>query len=144
MQQTAPLEIGLPVIDLERMLAFYTAAFSCKEVRRADIPGELSDKIRVTPDGYTNVWLQFPGGEVIKLVRPPKAPAQRPALNYAAEQTGIAYFTVYCDDIAAAIDTAEAHGAELISDRDLAGSDGAVKLAFLRDPEGNVFEYVQT
>jgi len=143
MQQTAPLEIGLPVIDLNRMVAFYTGVFDCKEVRRAEIPAELSAMIGVAKNGYTNVWLQFPGGEIIKLVRPPEAPGKRAVPAYSGTQTGIAYFTLYCDDIAAAIATAEEQGATLVSERALAGSTEGVRLAFLADPEGNQFEFVE-
>jgi len=143
-KQTAPLEIGLPVIDLARMVDFYCQAFSCEEVRRADIPAELSKSIGVAADGYENVWLRFPGGEVIKLVRPKAAPARAPKLAFASETTGLAYFTLYCDDIAAAIAGAIEAGAQLVSEPALAEAANAVRLAFLRDPEDNVFEFVQT
>jgi catechol 2,3-dioxygenase-like lactoylglutathione lyase family enzyme len=143
MKQTAPLEIGLPVIDLDRMVSFYTTVFSCTEVRRAEIPAELSRKIRVSENGYTNVWLQFPGGEVVKLVRPPEAPIQTQPLEYSSNSTGLAYFTLYCKDISGAIAIAEDNRATLISDRALARGDNPVKLAFLTDPEGNLFELVE-
>ena len=143
MHQTSPLEIGLPVIDLDRMIDFYTQVFSCIELRRAEIPPELSRKIRVSENGYTNVWLQFPGGEVVKLVRPPTPPNRSNSVPYSASKTGVAYFTVYCDDISGAIATAEAKGGTVILDRALAQGDSSVKLAFLTDPEGNVFEFVE-
>ena len=143
MKQTAPLEIGLPVIDLSKMVGFYTRVFGCEEERRADIPAELSRAIGVAEDGYENVWLRFPGGEVIKLVRPKTAPAQAPAAAYSSQTTGLAYFTLYCDDIAAAITSAVEEGAELVSEPNLAEASNPVRLAFLRDPEGNVFEFVQ-
>ncbi len=144
MQQVRPLEIGIPVADLELMVSFYTTVFGCKEVRRADIPAELSQKIRVAKDGYVNVWLEFPGGEVVKLVRPATAPSPQTPLTYAAEETGIAYFTLYCDDIVAAVQAAEAHGAQMVSDRSLFEAEVPVKVAFLKDPEGNVFEFVES
>ena len=143
MKQTAPLEFGLPVIDLDQMLEFYTKVFGCVELRRADIPAALSAAIGVAAEGYINVWLGFPGGEIVKLVRPPKAPTRLDQPAYMADRTGLAYFTLYCDDIASAVATAEANGASLVSDRELAGSSEGVKLAFLRDPEGNAFEFVQ-
>ena len=144
MKQTAPLEIGLPVIDLEKMVGFYTRVFGCEEVRRADIPAELSQAIAVAADGYENVWMRFPGGEIVKLVRPKTAPAQAKAKAFSAETTGIAYFTLYCDDIDAAIATAVEEGARLVSEPKLAEATNPVRLAFLQDPEGNVFEFVQT
>ncbi len=143
MQQTAPLEIGIPVIDLEGMVDFYTRVFSCEEVRRADIPAELSSQIRVAESGYTNVWLQLPGGEVIKLVAPSEPPAPAERLEYSSTRTGIAYFTLYCDDITTAVATAEEAGARLLSERTLVDEGVGVRLGFLSDPEGNIFEFVQ-
>ena len=46
MQQIAPMEVGLVVRDLDRMLRFYIDALSMSEVRRADIPAPLSRAIR--------------------------------------------------------------------------------------------------
>lgn len=143
MKQIAPLEIGMPVIDLDRMLTFYTEVFACAEVRRADIPAELSAQIGVAKEGYVNVWLKFPGGEILKLVRPPNPPQLQDHPAFMSERTGIAYFTIYCDAIVEAIAKAEKFGATLVSERVLAEQGEGVKLAFLRDPEGNAFEFVQ-
>ena len=143
MKQTSALEIGIPVIDLERMVEFYTEVFSCTEERRAEIPAELSAAIGVHPQGYVNVWLKLPGGEVIKLVNPPSPPASAERPAFAAQRTGIAYFTLYCDDISGAISRARDRGARLESDPELARRAEGVRLAFLTDPEGNLFEFVQ-
>lgn len=142
MKQIAPLELGIPVVDLEMMIDFYTAVFGCEEVRRADIPAQLSSDIAVHPKGYVNVWLKLPGGEVIKLVAPPEPPLIAPAEEFTGSKTGIAYFTLYCDDISEGIRRAREKGGVVISKEELATGD-ALKLAFLRDPEGNVFELVQ-
>jgi catechol 2,3-dioxygenase-like lactoylglutathione lyase family enzyme len=142
LKQTAPLEIGLSVIDLPLMQAFYTDVFGCKEIRRADIPAQLSQGIRVTANGYENVWMQFPGGEIVKLVRPKDTPVPAVTQEYSADITGLSYFSLYCDDIGGAITRAESAGATLISDAGLA-AENPVRLAFLTDPEGNVFEFVQ-
>ncbi len=143
MQQVAPLEIGIPVIDLGRMVAFYHDVLGCEEVRRADIPAALTQKISVSHDGYTNVWLKFPGGEVLKLVSPPSPPKRRDRPRYLSTHTGIAYMTLYCSDLKRTMAKAEECGAILISDRALTEQEG-LKLAFLEDPEGNVFELVQS
>ena len=142
MKQTQALEIGIPVRDLDRMVTFYCEVFGCSELRRAEIPAELSRAIGVAPDGYVNVWLELPGGEVIKLVQPPVPPEDNSAPDFFAARTGIAYFTFFCADIVEAVEKAEAFGATLASERALLDQEG-VKLGFLRDPEGNVFEFVQ-
>ena len=144
MKQTQPIECGIPVTDLDRMLEFYCSVLGCKEARRADIPAELSQSLTVAPDGYVNVWLETPGGEIIKLMRPPAAPQPRGALEYLATQGGIAYLTFYCSDLHETLAAAEAQGAQLRSDRDLIDPARPLRLCFFADPEGNIIELVET
>jgi catechol 2,3-dioxygenase-like lactoylglutathione lyase family enzyme len=143
MEQTGPLEVGISVIDLDRMLDFYGDVLSCEEVRRADIPASLTQALTASADGYTNVWLRAPGGEVIKLFRAGATPARDAARANLADRTGIAFLTFYCRDIEQVLATAEAHGAVLRSDRSLLSGAIGVKLAFFDDPEGNVIELVE-
>ena len=90
MKQTAALETGICVTDLDRMLAFYTDVLGCQEVRRAPIPAELSDQLTLAPNGYLCVWLQTPYGERIKLMSPPEAPDPDDAPDYLTARRGIA------------------------------------------------------
>jgi catechol 2,3-dioxygenase-like lactoylglutathione lyase family enzyme len=143
MKQIKPLEIGIPVIDLDTMLDFYQQVLSCEEVRRADIPAELTQALTSGEAGYVNVWLRTPGGEVIKLFRAPTAPARDPARRSLGERTGIAYLTLYCSDLEEVLAIAEAHGGVLRSDRSLLSGSIGLKLAFFEDPEGNVIELVE-
>ena len=143
MKQIAPVEAGIAVEDLGRMLAFYTSALGCKEVRRAEIPAALSSAIALARDGYTCVWLKTPGGETIKLMRPPRAPAASGAPTHLTERRGIAYLTFYCDAIGDVLARCEAAGATLRSDRALIADGRPVKLCFFADPEGNVIELVE-
>ena len=144
MQQTSAMEVGIAVIDLPRMLSFYSEALGCREVRRADIPGALSDPLTLAADGYLCVWLQTPGGEIIKLMAPPAPPLRLEQPERLTLRTGIAYLTFYVADIAAVLDAAEARGATLRSERSLITEGaGAVKLGFFEDPEGNVVELVE-
>ncbi len=143
MEQLAPLEVGIAVLDLDRMLGFYATVLSCTEVRRADIPASLTAALTSSRDGYVNVWLKAPGGEVVKFFRPPAAPEQNAARAFLADRTGIAFLTFYCRDIEGVLATAEAHGAVLRSDRSLLDGSVGVKLAFFDDPEGNVIELVE-
>jgi catechol 2,3-dioxygenase-like lactoylglutathione lyase family enzyme len=143
MQQTAPLEVGLVVNDLDRMLAFYIEVLSCVEQRRADIPMQLSRALRTAPAGYINVWLQTPNGEVIKLVKPPQVPVIGRAPEYSSARSGFCYLTFYCASIESVLAVARSRGAVVRSDDwTLSGSVG-LKLVFFEDPEGNVIELVE-
>ena len=144
MQQTSALEVGLPVVDLEVMLAFYSGVLGCVEQRRADIPPALSQSIGVSEGGYVNVWLATPNGEVIKLIAPPEAPRATAAPEFLSTRTGFAFLTFYCSDIDGVLARAEAAGAVLRSDRALTSGEIGTKLCFFADPEGNVIELVET
>lgn len=143
MKQTQPLEVGIPVIDFDRMLAFYTEVLSCSEVRRADIPAELSQSLTAGENGYLNVWIETPGGEVIKLMSPPEPPEPNSAPGQLSARTGIAYLTFYCSDLEATLAAAEDRGAVLRSDRALIAEDRPLRLCFFADPEGNIIELVE-
>ena len=143
MEQTAPLEVGLVVDDLERMHSFYVDVLSFKEARRSDIPAALSRAIRTARDGYTNVWLQAPGGEIVKLMKPAAAPVRNPAATYSSDRTGFAYLTFYCKDLEGVLANARAAGAIVRSDDASRSGAIGVKLAFFEDPEGNVLELVE-
>jgi catechol 2,3-dioxygenase-like lactoylglutathione lyase family enzyme len=142
-KQIAPLEAGICVSDLERMLGFYQSVLGCREVRRAEIPASLSEQIAVAPRGYTCVWLKTPGGETLKLMRPPDAPPERRAPAHVTSERGIGYLTFYCESLRDVLAAAERVGATLRSDRTLIDPARPVRLCFFADPEGNVIELVE-
>jgi catechol 2,3-dioxygenase-like lactoylglutathione lyase family enzyme len=142
-QQIAPLEAGICVADLARMLDFYTGVLGCSEYRRTPIPAELSAPLTLATRGYLCVWLRTPGGETIKLMCPPHPPAAATALDQLTTRRGIAYLTFYVADLAAVLAAAEAAGAKLRSERSLASTPAGLKLCFFEDPEGNVIELVE-
>ncbi len=143
MQQTAPIEIGIRVLDLDVMLGFYTRVLDCREVRRAPIPAALSKALALAADGYTCVWLQTPNGEHIKLMSMPDTPERSASSAFLGDRAGIRYLTFYCSDLVATLTAAEAAGATLISERSLTRDQPGVDLCFFTDPEGNVIELVQ-
>ena len=143
MKQTQPLETGIAVVDLDRMLDFYQTVLGCTEARRADIPPELSSQLTLATNGYVCVWLRTPGGEIIKLMSPPQPPQLTPPAELLTAQTGIAYLTFYCSDLQDTLAAAEAKGARLRSDRSLVDPERPLRLCFFTDPEGNVIELVE-
>ncbi len=143
MDQTAAMEVGIPVLNLEAMQAFYCDVLGCTELRRADIAPELSKGLTTSAAGYVNVWLQTPNGEVIKLMHPTVPASRAPRVDFLTERTGIAYLTFYCSNLDEVLAKAEASGATLRSDRELASGAIGIKLCFFDDPEGNVIELVE-
>ena len=143
MNQTQPIETGIAVIDLERMLGFYSRVLGCKEERRADIPGALSGPLGMAADGYLCVWMVTPVGERIKLMSPPAAPDKLDVPVYLTSRTGIAYLTFYCTGLHDILAAAEGEGAVLRSDRELIDPGRPLRWCFWTDPEGNVIELVE-
>ena len=143
MKQTSALEVGIPVVDLDRMIDFYCDVMSCQELRRAEVPAALSRGLTTGDRGYLNVWLQTPHGEVIKLMSPATPPTLTPAPTALIESTGVRYLTFYCEDIEQVLLLAQERGARLRSDRALLDGQIGVKLCFFEDPEGNVLELVE-
>lgn len=143
MEQTAPIEIGIAVADLDRMLEFYARVLNCEEERRRDIPAAMSAPLAMAEDGYLCIWLTTPHGERIKLMRPQTPPAPTVAVDYLTSQSGISFFTFYCSDLTETLALAEEMGATLRSDRAHIEEDRPLRLCFLTDPEGNVFELVE-
>tara|TARA_A100001037_G_C15064185_1_gene596204 strand:+ start:546 stop:989 length:444 start_codon:yes stop_codon:yes gene_type:complete len=143
MKQTQPIETGIAVVDVELMLDFYSTVLDCKELRRSDIPEQMSSALTVAQEGYLNIWLQTPNQEIIKLMAPPQAPTIRKTPEFLAAQTGIAYLTFYCSDLDATLAKAESKGGILRSSRDLLNPDNPLRLCFFSDPEGNVIELVE-
>jgi catechol 2,3-dioxygenase-like lactoylglutathione lyase family enzyme len=143
MHQTAPIEIGLSVIDLDRMLEFYASVLSCVEVRRREIPAAMSASLGMAEHGYLCVWLATPHGERIKLMSPVTPPVSPEVPEYLTSTTGVSFFTFYCDDLTQSLGHAEELGATLRSDRSFVAPELAMRLCFLTDPEGNVFELVE-
>ena len=143
MKQTTPIEIGITVGDLPRMLTFYETVLGCRETRRSEIDAGLSAALALAPNGYLCVWLETPLGERIKLMSAPETPRESSPESFTTAQRGMGYLTFYCSDLQTTLAAAEAHGARLRSDRALAEGDAPVRLCFFEDPEGNVIELVE-
>ena len=99
MQQSAPIEVGITVNDIQTMTAFYQQVFNCTEDHRADIPASLSSSLGIAKRGYLCVWLTTPNNERIKLMAPPAPPKPEPDDDFFTTRCGFAYLTFYCRDL---------------------------------------------
>jgi catechol 2,3-dioxygenase-like lactoylglutathione lyase family enzyme len=141
-KMVAPLEPGIVVIDMDRMLKFYTEVLGLKLVADAQTSPELSTKFRATPHGYRIVRLQTPYGERIKLAQPKLPPVENPVPEWVYERQGIAYFTFIVDDMKPVLARLKANGVRLVSEEPVEVRKG-VLAQFLLDPEGNYVEFVE-
>lgn len=141
-----PLELGLCVADLDRMVAFYVDVLGCREVGRATLPAAATGPIGLGRGDVEIVWLQTAWGERIKLLRPAADPTPIDVPPGPANLTagaGVVYLTFCVDDLAARTARAEAHGAAPLTDRYVTDNGRGQRISFFRDPEGTVVELVE-
>jgi len=144
MQQSAPLEVGITVSNVDTMCHFYQQVFGCVEARRTEIPADLSASLGIAQQGYLCVWLTTPNDERIKLLAPTITPHQNAVDDFYTARTGLAFLTFYCQDLNPTLALALAEGATLRSAPELAAQQQEMKICFMQDPEGNIVELVET
>ncbi|MDK3020911.1 VOC family protein [Pseudodonghicola flavimaris] len=144
MKMTAPMEVGLTVRDLPRMLEFYREAFGLEIVADVTVPAGKADVAALSRGAYRVVRLQTPWGERIKLLAPEEAPAARPApTDHILDRSEASYLTFIVDDLRAVVARAVAAGAALMTGAEPVEVRPGTFLAFLRDPEGHIVEIVE-
>jgi catechol 2,3-dioxygenase-like lactoylglutathione lyase family enzyme len=141
MKMEAPLEIGIAVRDLPRMVAFYVDVLGCAKVSEVNVPQEKSRANGLSPDGATVVRLQTLYGERIKLLA---APSTGDATHgqWLLAHAGLAYVTFIISGIDAWHARLKAQGVALASDAPVENRPG-LRVLFFKDPEGNVLELVE-
>lgn len=118
----ASIDVGLVVVDLTAMRRFYTEVLDLAVVAERETGwGEM---------------VEFGFGEgILRLLRPPEPPAPGPVGLTAA--AGIRYLTFEVADFDAAVATCREHGAPFeVEVRPIR----EIRIAMVRDPEGNVVE----
>lgn len=136
--------VGLVVVGLDAMLAFYTGLLGLAVRARAEESGAFVDGLLGFPDvRVTTVKLAAAEGptlvELLCFSHPESPPARRLAATNSLGPTHVA-FTV--DDLDALWRRACALGI-VFNAPPLQSPDGRVKAAYCRDPEGNFVELVE-
>lgn len=143
MKMVAPLEIGICCQDLDRLLAFYTGTLACELVSDVEVPPAKSRGAGLAGSGYRVVRVQTPWGERIKLLQPKEPPADTAPGQWILDRRNAAYFTFIVDDLDAMVLRLKQAGVELLSGDEKIEVRPQTYLAFVRDPEGNVLEFVE-
>ncbi len=139
---TAPMEVGICCSDLERLTAFYVETLGCKLVSVIDVDAERASEAALAAQGYRVARLQTPWGERIKLLAPAEAPQSQEAPDWILSRRNAVYLTFIVDDLETMLARLEGR-AELLSGPERVEVRPGVWLAFARDPEGNVLEFVE-
>ncbi len=141
MKMTAPMELGICVAELGRSMAFYEGLLGMRKISEIPLNEHGARTAGLGTNGYTVVRLQTDYGERIKLVQPMAAPALRAEAETPSSRVGFAYLTFLVADIAAIVDQCQAAG--FPSARGVVELRPGVRMALVRDPDGNVIEFAQ-
>jgi catechol 2,3-dioxygenase-like lactoylglutathione lyase family enzyme len=144
MKMTVPMEIGMVVSDMDRMIDFYVNVLGLKVVGDANAAAGNSTKVGTTPYGYRIVRLQTPFGERIKFVftgtdAPHPAP-QTPKWVY--DRHGLCYLTFIVEGIKDIAKELKEKGVTFLSE-DVVEVRPGVFCLNTSDPEGNFIEFVE-
>ncbi len=143
MDLVAPIEIGICVEDLDKMVGFYRDVLGCDYVNIHKVPPELSAKASLAAAGYQIVRLQTNTGERIKLVHPKTPPSPAPEVGDILARRGPAFLTFIVADLDAMIQRLAGAGVKLRTGSEKLEVREGVFLCFAEDPEGNFLEFVE-
>ena len=141
MNMTAPLEIGICVTDLSRMLAFYEGLLGLKKISEVALNDHGARMSGLGEHGYTVVRLQTGYGERLKLMCPTTAPAAPPAPVSPASRAGLAYVTFLVSGLGGEIERLATAGHPSL--KGIVELRPGVNMALVRDPEGNFVELAE-
>ena len=143
MKMMAPIEIGICCTDLERLRRFYVDVLGCTPVNEIEVPAEKSRPAALAENGYRVARLQTPWGERLKLLQPATAPENAPATEWILSRRGLSYITFIVDDLNTIIARLKTAGAVFLTGDQRVEVRPGTYLSFIRDPEGNVIEFVE-
>lgn len=143
MKMTAPIEIGICCADLDSLRDFYIDVLGCAPVSDLQVPPDKALAAGMAEDGYRVARIQTPWGERLKLIQPIRAAEGDAPDPWILARRGIAYVTFIVDDLEGMINRLKQAGAAFLSGEAPVEVRPGTYLSFIRDPEGNVLEFVE-
>ena len=143
MRMVAPLEVGICCSDLDQLAKFYVEVLGCRTISTIEVPAAKAREAALSSDSYRVMRLQTPRGERIKLLQPGAAPKTPEEPEWLLESRNAVYLTFIVEDLDAMLHRLGSSDARLITGSTKVEVRPGVWLAFVRDPEGNVLEFVE-
>ena len=123
--------VGMVSSDLDKTIAFYCGLLGMKEIL-----------VKRTGEGGRIAFLEI-GGVMLEIVEP-AAGASTPAREVPMSEAGIRHITFRVDDVDAIYERLRAAGVEFtIPPRQAVNAELIRKVAFCRDPDGIVVEFLE-
>ena len=125
----AAIDLGIVTDNGVAMLSFYRDLLGFRQ--EADTPFPMGGTMH-------RLWC---GDSLIKIVVPDLAPAKRPEKGGIPQATGYRYWTISVDNIGEIMGQCESFGSEVVVPvREIRSG---VRIGIVRDPDGNLVEFLQ-
>ena len=143
---TPRIDLGCVVSDIDASIKFYTTAIGFEQTGEFSVDAAASTKFGLTDQQELNVKVltlgKGEGATQLKLMQVASDSA-KPENDYIHSSLGFSYITIYVKDIDAAMKRLKnANVKPQTMPQDLPGM--PVKLALVRDPDGNFIELIGT
>lgn len=144
MQVTAPFEPAICVADFDKCLGFYRDVLGMRVFSIDRIAPAQASAAGLTPDGYRIARIETAGGDRLKLVCPERAPIAQPSREFVMQRAGFGYLTFIVPDLREVLERVTRAGADVVTGaQPVAFRPGVVEIFIVRDPEGNLLEFVE-
>ena len=143
MQMMAPLEVGICVENMQKMVDFYIDILGFEYIGLAEAVAEKSLASGFSTAGYEIIRLQTNYGERIKFNRPLIDPLKRSDGDCILEYRGTSYLTFIVQDLVATVEKLQAAGMKILPESGSIEVRPGVHICTTRDPEGNYLEFVE-
>lgn len=143
MTMIAPMELGIAVRDLQRMIEFYRDVLHCVLVSEVTVPADKAMANGLAEEPCKVVRMQTANGERLKFLCPATPPDRDAHPPWLLARAGLAYLTFIIDDLDAQLARLRAADVEIMSQNPPVTNRPGIRVVFFRDPEGNALELVQ-
>ena len=138
--------IGITVVDMAKMQNFYCNLLGCKVLKTMEESGEVIDNFSgLKGVEVTTTKMELPEGGVIELLKYHSPKGNDVSLQNIYKkiiQIGISHYALSVNDLDSLYESLIKEGISFFYEVQTS-PDGNVKIAFCRDPEGNILELVE-
>jgi catechol 2,3-dioxygenase-like lactoylglutathione lyase family enzyme len=138
--------IGITVVDMEKMQNFYCNVLGCKVLKTMEESGEVIDNFSgIKNIQVTTTKMTLPEGGVLELLKYHSPKGNDVALQNIYRkiiQIGISHYALTVKDLDSLYEKLKNENISFFYPVQTS-PDGNVKIAFCKDPEGNILELVE-